>query len=262
MSDETRPTDGTAGPGGNEPGSSAPDSPEFEQRLGDAARNSALGRVAESESMSAALLTAMGGWRGLVEAILPGIAFLVLYVLTSDLWLSVGVPAAIGLVFVIVRLVRREPSASAVGGLIGLVVSGFLALRSGEGAQYFVVGFWTNGAYAAGLLISMLVRWPIIGVISGFLFGDGTNWRSSKRLMGWMQLATGVWVAFFFARLAVQLPLYFAGAVEALGIARLAMGAPLFAVVIVLTVLFVRAVYQTALDPAKSGEPQQNLTGQ
>ena len=231
MSDEPRERDTAAeGPSGD----------ELQQKFGAAARNSALGRVAETDSMSAALLTAMGGWRGLAEALLPGIAFLVLYVLTKDLWLSVGVPAVIG-------------------GLLGLVVSGFLALRSGEGTQYFVVGFWTNGAYAAGLLLSMLVRWPIIGVISGFLFGDGTKWRASRRLMWWMQLATGVWVAFFLARLAVQLPLYFAGAVEALGIARLVMGAPLFALVIVLTVLFVRAVYQTASDPAKSGEPKQNL---
>lgn len=250
MSDEAGDGDATAEGPGNE---------ELQQKLGAAARNSALGRVAETDSMSAALLTAMGGWRGLVEALLPGIAFLVLYVVTKDLWLSVGVPAVIGLAFVIVRLVRREPAASAVGGLLGLVVSGFLALRSGEGTQYFVVGFWTNGAYAAGLVLSMLVRWPIIGVISGFLFGDGTKWRSSRRLMWWMQLATGVWLAFFLARLAVQLPLYFAGAVEALGVARLVMGAPLFALVIVLTVLFVRAVYQTASDPAKSGEPKQNL---
>jgi hypothetical protein len=35
------------------------------------------------------------------------------------------------------------------------------------------------------------------------------------------------------------------------------MGAPLFAVVIVVTVLFVRAVYQTASRSAKSGEPKQ-----
>lgn len=230
---------------------------QLDERLGAAARNSAFGRVAEAESTSQALLTAMGGWRGLVEATLPGIAFLVLYVLTKDLWLSVGVPAAIGLLFVVVRLVRREPSASAVGGLIGLVFSGFLALRSGEGTQYFVVGFWTNAAYAAALLISMLVRWPLIGVIAGFLFGDGTGWRRSRRLRLWMQLATGLWVAFFVARLAVQLPLYFADAVEALGVARLAMGAPLFAIVIVVTVLFVRAVYKGENAPAKSGEPKQ-----
>jgi hypothetical protein len=231
--------------------------PELAAQLGAAARNSAIGKVAETENMSQALLVAMGGWRGLVEAILPGIAFLVLYVVTSDLWLSVGGPAALGLVFVVIRLVRREPSGSAIGGLLGLVLSGFLALRSGEGAQYFVVGFWTNGAYAAALLISMLVRWPLIGVISGFLFGDGVAWRASRRLRWWMQLATGIWVAFFVARLAVQLPLYFANAVEALGVARLVMGAPLFAVVIVVTVLFVRAVYQTASRSAKSGEPKQ-----
>jgi len=44
----------------------------------------------------------------------------------------------------------------------------------------------------------------------------------------------------FATRLAVQLPLYLAGAVVALGIARTAMGLPLFALGLWLTYLLVR----------------------
>jgi hypothetical protein len=45
----------------------------------------------------------------------------------------------------------------------------------------------------------------------------------------------------------VQLPLYFADNVEALGVTRLVMGTPLYGVLVVLSFLFVRALY--ARDP-------------
>lgn len=221
-----------------EPGTPAPDTP--------ARRGSAFQQAAAADSMSHALLAAMGGWRGLVEALLPGVAFLILFATTPNLWWAVGIPAALGLLFVLVRLVRREPVTSALGGLAALILSGFFALRSGQGEQFFLVGFWINAIYAAVFLVSMLVRWPLIGVLTGFLVGEGTSWRRRPRILLWMQIATGAWIAFFVLRLAVQLPLYFAGAVGPLGIAHLVMGLPLFAVFVVLTVLFVRAVLSTA----------------
>ena len=49
-----------------------------------------------------------------------------------------------------------------------------------------------------------------------------------------------MWAGLFLLRLAVQVPLYFAGAVVALGVARTAMGLPLFALGIWLTWLMVR----------------------
>lgn len=248
------------------PESMSAEDAQLQEKLRAAAQNSALGKVAESGSTGEALLVSMGGWRGIVEALLPGILFLILYVLTSrtgadsnalpfglePLWISVGVPAIAGAVFLLIRILRKEPTASALGGLAGLIVSGFFALRSGEGSDYFLVGFWTNTAYGLGLLVSMLVGWPLLGIISGAMYGSWKDWRKYPRILAWMQLITGVWVGLFAARLVVQLPMYFAGAVEALGVARLLMGAPLFGVLVVITVLFVRAVFQPFADAAEA----------
>jgi hypothetical protein len=52
--------------------------------------------------------------------------------------------------------------------------------------------------------------------------------------------ASWVWVALFSLRLSVQLPLYLASALTALGVARIAMGIPLFAVGIWLSWLILR----------------------
>ena len=59
----------------------------------------------------------------------------------------------------------------------------------------------------------------------------------------------------FFARLAVQLPLYLAGDVTALGTLKLIMGLPLFAPLIAVTWLVVRALYPRTPD---AGTPQRS----
>ena len=104
----------------------------------------------------------------------------------------------------------------------------------------------TSAAYALALLVSMLVRWPAIGVIVGFLMGDGTAWRQDKRKMRVAQFLTLVWIGLFVARLLVQVPLYLVDNVAALGVSRLLMGVPLYALVLIFTWLVVRAVYPSS----------------
>lgn len=215
--------------------------------FGAAARKSGLGAMTEGDAPTGkALLAAMGGVRGIVEAILPGLLFLIVYTLTLDLIPSIIAPVALGVVFSIARLVQRQPITQAVGGLFGIALSAVLALLSGRAEDFYVVGFWTNGAYAAALLVSVLVGWPIVGLIAGYLMGTGTSWRAhpgQRRAMRWLTL---VWVAMFAARLIVQLPLYFSGNVEMLGTLRLLMGVPLYAPLLVLSWLVVRAVFPKA----------------
>jgi hypothetical protein len=60
----------------------------------------------------------------------------------------------------------------------------------------------------------------------------------------------------FLVRLAVQLPLYLAGAVVALGVARAAMGFPIFILAVWLTYLVLREGHEVEqeLEHAGSGE--------
>jgi hypothetical protein len=77
-------------------------------------------------------------------------------------------------------------------------------------------------------------------VIVGQLDGEGNGWRADPARVRAFARATWLWAGLFLARLAVQLPLYLASAVVALGIARTAMGVPLFAVGLWLTWRLVR----------------------
>ncbi|MGG7510139.1 DUF3159 domain-containing protein [Plantibacter sp. YIM 135249] len=223
----------------------SPSASTFGEAFSKAAKNSGLAPLASGDAPTGkALLSAMGGIRGLVEAILPGLVFLVAYSLTRELVPSLIAPVVIGVGFAVARLVQRQSLTQAIGGLLGIALSAVLALLSGRAEDYYVPGFWTNGAYALGLLVSVVIGWPVVGLIAGYLLGGGTSWRShpgQRRAMRWLTL---VWAAMFVARLVVQLPLYYSGNVEALGATRLLMGIPLYAPLLVLSWLVVRAVFQ------------------
>ncbi len=187
------------------------------------------------------LLEAMGGTRGVAESGLPGLAFVTAYTISGqDLEASLWVAIAIAAVLTVVRLVRRETLQYAFAGFIGVAIAAFISSRTGKAEDFFLPGLLLNAAYAAAYAISVWIRWPLIGVIVGPLLGDGMSWRSEPDRVRLYSRACWIWVAAFLTRLAVQLPLYLSGAVVALGVARTAMGIPIFALALWLTYLYLR----------------------
>ncbi|WP_104169734.1 DUF3159 domain-containing protein [Cryobacterium sp. M23] len=232
----------------------APDSPvpaAFADGMAAAARRAGFTPAAEGDPISGrALLAAMGGIRGLVEALLPGLVFLITYTFTRQLFpeqslvLSLVVPVLIGVVFIVLRRISRQTVTPAVGGLVALIVSAVLALFTGRAEDFFLPGFWTNGLYGGALFISAVVGWPLIGLAVGFLMGEGIAWRSNRSRRRVLTILTLCWAGLFALRLAVQLPLYYSGNVEWLGAVKLLMGIPLYAPLLVISWLVVRAVYR------------------
>jgi hypothetical protein len=184
---------------------------------------------------------AIGGPVGVVETSLPGVVYVLAYAISgSDTTLSAGVALAVALVLAVLRLARRETPRHAFSGLLGVAIAAFVATRSGRAEDFYLPGLLLNAAYAAAFLISIAVRRPLVGLIAGSISGEGTSWREDPQRVRSFARASWLWVGLFLTRLSVQLPLYFAGAVVALGVARTAMGIPLFAIGIWLTWRLVR----------------------
>ena len=192
------------------------------------------------------LLVSMGGVQGIVESIVPGLLFVVIFAISQMVYLSIGISAAVSVGFILLRIFRRKPLSQAIGGLIGIGIASFLAFRDGgSGRDYFLTGFATNLIYLVPLAISVIVRWPLIGVVAGFLLSEKTAWRKDKYQMRVFTAATLLWVGIFSARLLVQWPLYLADNLGALATARLVMGLPLYAAGLWLTWLMLRGVIQS-----------------
>lgn len=233
-----------------------PDSPEEDRTpaaseilgaaLSGAARKAGIDPAAHSGTHQV-VWSAMGGWRGILESVLPSLSFVILFTLKPEpLVLALGVSVGLAAVFTIVRLLQKSPPAAAIGGLVAAAAAAALALLTGRAENNFVLGFFTNAAYGTGFLVSALIGWSLIGLAAGFLMGEGTAWRRDRRkrrAFFWLAIA---WSALFYARLAVQLPLYFAGDVATLGTLKLVMGLPLFAPMVAVTWLVGRALYAGA----------------
>lgn len=236
-------------------GASAPDvAPSLTAQLRAAAQRAGIGQVAPGEVPTAsALLTAIGGVRGLVESILPGLVFVVVYTLTGRLVPAVLVPVAVALLFVAARAVQRGPVAQALAGVLGIGLSALLALLTGRAEDNFVPGLLVNAASLLVMLGTLAARWPFVGIVVGLLTNEGGAWREDRAKRRVLVTTTWLWAGLFAARLAVQLPLYLSGAVAPLAAAKLLMGVPLYAALLWVTWLLVRTVYRgrRAADDAR-----------
>ncbi|HEX4442974.1 MAG TPA: DUF3159 domain-containing protein [Galbitalea sp.] len=224
--------------------------PSFAESLSAAARQSGFAQLRPGETPTAgALLKAIGGIRGVFESVLPGIAFLVLYLTTHNLLWSVLVPVLVVFIFAVARAGARSSLSSTITGAVLLAISAVLVLITGKAVTNFVPGILINAAGFLIMLVSILVRWPLVGVIVGLLFGDFDGWRKDAAKRRLLTLATWLWVALFAIRLALEVPLYLADNVAALGIVRLITSVPLYALFLWATWLLVRGVYAGTKGP-------------
>ena len=190
--------------------------------------NSEPAREANPQEVGVAEL--LGGPRGLVDAGVPGAVFAVTYAVTgSDLQLSVWIALGSGAALAVLSLLQRRPVQQAIAGLVGVALMAFIASRTGRAEDFFLPSLIKNAAYGGAYAISALVRWPLLGVFLGPVLGEGFAWRKDPVRLRAYILVTWLWAGMFALRLAVQIPLYLAGAVTALGFAGIPLGLPLFA---------------------------------
>ena len=197
------------------------------------------------------ILEQLGGVSGLVYSTLPVLVFVPvngLFGLTAAIWSALGVAAVI----LVWRLVVRGTVQPAISGFLGVGVCAFIAYRTGDAKGYFLFGIYTSLLYGAVFIASILVRWPLVGVVWGFLNGHGNSWRTSRSAIRAYDIATFAWALVFGARYVVQSQLYDTDHTGWLAVARIGMGWPLTALVLLVTVWAVRradhVVDEDALD--------------
>jgi hypothetical protein len=233
------------------------------------------------------VLEQLGGWRGMVDASLPTIAFIVANAADG---LRTGIWAALGcalLVFVL-RLIRRESIQQALSGLIAVAIAVAIAAVSGHARDFFVVGILRNAALAAVLLGSIFFRWPLVGVVAEFLAPSHLgsmathslpglrrrtvgadpvavrpekdpepeqHWREDRRLLRAYSWLTVLWGGVFVIRALVQWLLYRVSEedVTALGTVSLVLGLPVTAVEVLVTLWVVSRLHRHRADLPQPG---------
>src|SRR5690625_5074789 len=200
------------------------------------------------------VLEAVGGPRGLIESIAPGLVFVVVFVASRDLTWSLIGAVALALVGAISRLVARSSLNYVLGGLVGVGIGTIWAWRTGQAEDFFVWGLYVNAGGVLLALASIFARRPLVGLVVGRLLPGLDGWQHDRAVRRRFASATWLWVALFGLRLAVQLPLYLNAQVGWLGTARLVMGVPLWAVVLDFTWILVHPMIKAARENASGQE--------
>lgn len=175
----------------------------------------------------AKLSAALGGRRGMVEGAVPTVGFTVTYLLTRELRLALAVGIGLAVVALLARIAQRQPVQFVVNSLVGIAIAAVFASRSGRAEDVFLPGIIYNAVYTVVLTLSVLVRWPLVGVMIGSVTGDLSAWRHDPGVVRLCSRLTWVLVAPCAIRVVVQYPLYLAGEVGWLGVSKLALGWPL-----------------------------------
>jgi hypothetical protein len=178
-------------------------------------------------AVRAQLTKAFGGLRGVVEAAVPTIGFTTTYLVTKELRLSLGIGVGAALVLLVLRLVQKSTPQFVVNSLFGIAIAAFFALRTGKAQDVFLPGILYNAAYAGVMVLSIVVRWPVVGFLIGSVTGDPTSWHRDPAIVRLCSRLTWLLLIPCLIRVAVQWPLYLAGQVGWLGASKLALGWPL-----------------------------------
>jgi hypothetical protein len=169
----------------------------------------------------------LGGARGMVESALPFVAFTIAWVVGRELYPAIGAAVGTAVILAAIRLVQRQSIRYVVQAVIPTAIAVLIATRTGRAQDIFLPGILYNGALAVLSLVSVAVRKPLVGFIIGAAVGDPTGWAKDPGLVRMTSRLTLVLAVPYVTRFVIQLPLFLAGQVVLLGVAKVVLGWPL-----------------------------------
>jgi hypothetical protein len=203
-------------------------------------------RAAEDESLSSLL----GGRSGALDATVGPVVFVLGWLLAGQNLVIGSVAAVMATVVVTIRRLRLGGTPrAAVLSVLGTLTAAVVAAVTGRPEDFFLVQLAANGGSAVAWTVSVLVRWPLLGLVVGGVVGQRTRWRRDPVLLRAYGRASWVWVGQYMIRIVVFGVLWWAGAVVALGVARLVLTWPLIVACLATSWLVIRRVLTAAGHP-------------
>jgi hypothetical protein len=173
------------------------------------------------------LSQSLGGARGMIESALPFIAFTIAWVIARQLYPAIAAAVVTALLLALIRLIQRQSIKYVVQAVIPTVIAALIATRTGRAQDVFLPGILYNGALAVLSLVTVAIRKPLVGFIIGAAVGDPTGWARDRGLVNMTSKLTLVLAVPYITRFVIQLPLFLAGQVVLLGIAKVVLGWPM-----------------------------------
>lgn len=192
------------------------------------------------------VLDRLGGWQGFVDGAVPPLLFVAANTAAGlaghgdrALPIAAATAGASTAALALMRLATGQPLTGVLRGVAGLVLAVGFALWTGRARDFFLPGIFVDGFYAVALTVSALVGRPAVGYAYAALFGI-RGWRERHALRKLFAVATIGWALVYMTRFAVQALFYGQDEPELLALAKLALGWPVTAVAVILTIRVAR----------------------
>jgi hypothetical protein len=184
---------------------------------------------------------AMFSTQGIVDSLVGPLLFLILF---KTAGLDAALIAAGGAALAVVgfRRLRGQPLTSAWYGVAGVALGAVLAKATGSGNGYFLPKIASNALYGTALLVSVLIRKPVIGVAWAFFHRQPLSWGYRDEVRRAFGALTLMWAGAYFLRAAVYAVLIADGRdhTGALATASIVLGLPLTGALLAVTLLVIR----------------------
>jgi Protein of unknown function (DUF3159) len=188
----------------------------------------------------------LGGARGMIESSVPVIAFVLVNIVWS-LKPALLVAVAVAMAIALYRLYRRQSVRHAVNGLFGIGIGALIAWKTGSPKAFYLPGILLSLAYGVAMLGSVAVRMPLVGWLWAVVADKGSpRWRQSPALRRTFAWLTMLWAATYLVKVVINFLVYFAAGLtddqkaSILGVMRIALGFPPYALLLALTIWAVR----------------------
>ncbi len=175
------------------------------------------------------LLDAMGGRRAIFDAGLAGGVYSIVFTLDgAKLGPALIAALSTALILMIVSLIQKRPIRQSISSFVGILIMALIARSSGQARNFYLFPIIKNFAYAIAYLVTILIKWPLLGILFGPINGEGMAWQKDPARRRSYSLASWVWFGVFALRLVVQVPQYIAHSILGLGISSILLGTPPF----------------------------------
>jgi hypothetical protein len=206
-------------------------------------------------TFSEQIASQLGGVRGMVESSIPVLAFVLVNIVWS-LTPALIVAVTMGLALAGYRLLRKESVRHAINGLFGIAIGAALAFKTGDAKDFYLPGILLTLGYGLAMIGSVIAGRPLVGWLWSLIADNGANrWHLDgglRRIFGWL---TALWATVFLAKFVVNVWVYSAAGLtddqkaSILGIMRITLGFPPYAILLALTVWAVRRYLRATNQP-------------
>jgi hypothetical protein len=184
----------------------------------------------------------LGGRRGALDATIPPVAFAIGWLVSGR---SIGWGAAAALACGVIvggfRLIKHDKITAVLASVAVVAAASLIALYTGRAQDFFLIQLLLNIASALAWAVSILIRWPLLGVVVGTLLGQKTRWRRDPDLLRAYNRASWVWVlGQYTLRVVVYGLLWWTGWVLALTVARVVLSWPLVTAIVAASAVVLR----------------------